>query len=249
LPNSVFEYGVSQWVRVNNQIGAPVRYRTDHAGLFVNREAVMPEPDRRVRRTRRILREALVSLILDKGYDRITVQDILDRADVGRSTFYAHYRDREALLVSCFDDMRDELRREFDATSPAGSRNPPGPAAVIFGHAHRHRDVYRALCGRHGGNLVYRHLHQLVGDLLREHLRPHLAAAGSDLPVEVVAEFYTSAALGVLTWWVDQDFGYEPARLAGMYQRLAETGFLGAVGQDTPIGGGGRGPASPLPTK
>jgi hypothetical protein len=78
--------------------------------------------------------------------------------------------------------------------------------AALFDHAHRHRAVYQALCGRQGGNLVYRHLRRLVGDLLREHLQPHLIAAGSDLPVDVVAEFYTSAALGLLTRWVDHDF-------------------------------------------
>ena len=121
----------------------------------------MPELDRRVRRTRRILHEALISLILEKGYGRITVQDILDRADVGRSTFYVHYRDKEALLVTSFDDLRDELQRTIEAMAPGV---PPVdtalPAAVIFEHAHRNRRVYRALCGKQGGNLVYGHLHE-----------------------------------------------------------------------------------------
>ncbi|MBO0803611.1 MAG: TetR/AcrR family transcriptional regulator [Nocardiopsaceae bacterium] len=59
----------------------------------------MPGTDRRVRRTRALLHQALIELILEKGYGRITVQDILDRADVGRSTFYSHYRDKDALLL------------------------------------------------------------------------------------------------------------------------------------------------------
>jgi AcrR family transcriptional regulator len=190
----------------------------------------MAGPDRRVRRTRRLISDAFVALILERGYDRITVQDILDRADVGRSTFYAHYRDKEALLVAAFDDMREELRGDLAAMTPGAPPAPTSPAGAIFAHAHRHQAVYRALCGRQGGNLVYRHLRHLVGDLLREHLRPHLAAAGSDLPVDVVAEFYTSAALGLLTWWVDHDFRYGPARLAHMYQRLAAPGLLTALG-------------------
>jgi AcrR family transcriptional regulator len=198
----------------------------------------MAELDRRVRRTRRILNEALIALVLEKGYGRVTVQDVLDRADVGRSTFYAHYRDKEALLVASFDDMRDELQREIDAMPPG--RPPPDPArpaAVLFEHAYRHRRVYQALCGKQGGDLVHRHLHRLLGDLVREHLRPHLAAAGEDLPVDVVAEFYTSAVLGLLVWWVDHDFRYGPGRLTGMYRRLAEPGVLAALsrpGQATP---------------
>jgi AcrR family transcriptional regulator len=188
------------------------------------------DQDRRVRRTRRILHEALISLVLEKGYERITVQDILDRADVGRSTFYAHFRDKEALLVTSFDTMRDDLQRDLDAMQPGElPADPTSPAAAVFGHAYRNRRVYRALCGKRGGNVVYRHLHGLVGGMLREHLRPHLVAAGSDLPAEVVAEFCTTAMLGLLVWWVDQDFPYGPARLARMYQRLAAPGVLAAL--------------------
>jgi AcrR family transcriptional regulator len=191
----------------------------------------MAESDRRVRRTRRILGDALVALILEKRYEQITVQDILDRADVGRSTFYAHYRDKEALLVAGFDDMREDLRRELAAMTPGVPPDPASPTGAIFDHAYRHRRIYQALCGRQGGNVVHRHLHRLIGDLLREHLRPHLATAGSDLPVDVVAEFYTSAALGLLIWWVNHDYPYRPDQLAGMYQRLATPGLLAALGE------------------
>jgi AcrR family transcriptional regulator len=184
----------------------------------------MVEQDRRVRRTRRILHEALIALILEKGYERITVQDVLDRADVGRSTFYAHFRDKEALLLTSFDGVRDELRQDFEAATPDQSpADPSRPAALLFAHAHRNRRVYRAICGRQGGPVVHRHLHRLVGDLLGEHLRPRLA--GADLPVDVVAEFYTSAALGLLVWWVDHDFRPGPDRLSAIYRRLATTGL------------------------
>jgi AcrR family transcriptional regulator len=191
----------------------------------------MAQQDRRVRRTRRILNEALIALIVEKGYSKITVQDILDRADVGRSTFYAHFRDREALLVACFDNVRDELRQEIDAMTPdASPPDPARPAAAIFAHAQRRRPVYRALCGKQGGAIVIGHLHGLVRGLLQEHLQPHLAAAGSDLPVEVVAEFYASATIGLLSWWVDRDFPYEPSHLTQMYRRLATPGMLAVLG-------------------
>lgn len=189
----------------------------------------MAEHDRRVRRTRRILHDALTTLVLEKGYERITVQDILDHADVGRSTFYAHFRDKEALLVACFDGMRDDLQREFAALAPGEPPDPAGPAAIVFHHAHRHRLVYKALCGRKGGNLVYRHLNRLISDLVREHLRPHLAAAGSDLPADVVAEFYAGATIGLLMWWIDQDFRYGPTRMAAMHQRLTAPGMVAAL--------------------
>jgi len=191
----------------------------------------MAQHDRRIRRTRRLLIEALIALIMEKGYSKLTVQDILDRADVGRSTFYAHFRDREALLVACFDNVRDELRTEIDAMTPGASLpDPARPAAAIFAHAQRRQPVYRALCGKQGGTIVIGHLHGLVRGLLYEHLQPHLAAADSDMPVEVVAEFYTSATIGLLSWWVEHEFPYGPSHLTQMFRRLAMPGMLAVLG-------------------
>jgi AcrR family transcriptional regulator len=65
--------------------------------------------DRRIQRTRRLLQDALVGLILEKGYEAITVQDILDRANVGRSTFYEHFYDKDDLLLSSFEFLRDDF--------------------------------------------------------------------------------------------------------------------------------------------
>jgi hypothetical protein len=80
--------------------------------------------------------------------------------------------------------------------------------------------VYRALCGKQGGSVVYRHLHNLIHDTLTKHLRPDLSPTRSDLPADIVAQFYTSTALGLLTWWIDHDFSPDPAWLATTYQRL-----------------------------
>jgi AcrR family transcriptional regulator len=188
----------------------------------------MPQAeDRRVRRTRRNLAEALIGLILHKGYERITVQDILDRADVGRSTFYAHFRDKEALLLSCFDGLREDLNQHLDANLPG--TGPAGPReqipSVIFAHAYRHRPVYRALCGRQGGHIVYGHLHALLTHALSPgvapDLAPDLASVPAQVPAAVAAEFYASALLGLLTWWVSQDFPNGPDWMAQMYDALA----------------------------
>ena len=69
------------------------------------REAMRTKPDRRVSRTRRALKEALTDLILEKGYEAVTVQDVIDRADVGRSTFYAHFIDKDDLLMAILADL------------------------------------------------------------------------------------------------------------------------------------------------
>jgi len=189
----------------------------------------MIEEDLRVRRTRRLLAEAFVALILEVGYERITVQEVLDRADVGRATFYARFRDKKALLEVCFDDMRDRLKAAMDTLTPSMPTESASPASVLFGHAYQHRPVYQALCGRHGGAVGYQYLHRLIGGLLREHLRPPLAAVHSTLPADMVAEFYTSATLGLLTWWIDQGFHYGPDRMAAMHDQLTPPGVIAVL--------------------
>ncbi|MGH9856414.1 MAG: TetR/AcrR family transcriptional regulator, partial [Acidobacteriota bacterium] len=93
---------------------------------MVKKKPANKRPDRRVQRTRELLRDALTSAVLEKGYEATTVQDILDRANLGRSTFYAHYRDKDELLVSGFEHLR-QIFEEYDGQLPHGG-NPERPA-------------------------------------------------------------------------------------------------------------------------
>jgi AcrR family transcriptional regulator len=180
--------------------------------------------DRRVRRTRKQLHDAFLELVIEKGYEKTTIQDILDRADVGRSTFYVHYRDKEALLTASFDAMAEQLERELDGIPAANPIDVTVPAALLFEHAYQNKRVYRALCGHQGGALVQRHLRRLMGDVLRKRLRPQPTRSGTDVPADVAAEFYTSAALGLLVWWIDHDFHGDHAWLTALYRKLAAPG-------------------------
>jgi AcrR family transcriptional regulator len=179
--------------------------------------------DRRVRRTRSSVADAFIGLVLERGYDKVTVQDILDRADIGRSTFYAHFRDKESLLLSCFDGLREELGAALAELNPA---DPRLPTLALFEHAYHNRRMYRALCGRAGGSIVERHLRTMIAGSLRAHLEPR---AGTRVPADAMAEFYTSALLGLLTWWVGQEFPHGPDHMASLYGQLAMPGILAAT--------------------
>jgi AcrR family transcriptional regulator len=185
----------------------------------------LTEIDRRVRRTRKALIDGFLSLVEEKGYEKTTVQDILDRADTGRSTFYAHYRDKEAVLLASFDDMQKEVRSQIDARAPAGrSIDIALPATLVFEHVYRYRPVVRALCGKQAGDRVMRYLHRLIAETLAEHLDAQHATNGCNPPAEVVAQFYAAAAIGLLTWWIQHDFCRGPAWLATTYKQIANHG-------------------------
>lgn len=114
--------------------------------------------DRRVRRTRATLHRALIELMIERGYDRVTVQDVLDRADVGRSTFYAHYRSKDDLLVvSGTEYLRATIaERGADAVR------------TMFDLAEVHPDVYRTLLGPKSNAVVIRGTRQMVADILAD---------------------------------------------------------------------------------
>ena len=178
--------------------------------------------DRRVRRTRAALQQALIELIVERGYDKVTVRDVLDRADVGRTTFYAHYRDKESLFASCFTDLRGDLQREMSALGRAdGPGDPTRPLRVLFEHVHRHAHVYRAVGTGH--------LHRIIREEMRDHLCTH---DGLLLPVDVVAEYHASALVGVLAWWVRGDFPYGPAQMAAMVRDMTTGGVAGVIHAD-----------------
>src|SRR5262245_3678348 len=144
--DSMFDSWLRSGHGVNNQ-SRPVRPLPNAGGPGVRerRHLMGPPPtDRRVRRTRELLRNAFVSLVHEKGYDRITVQDILDRADVGRSTFYAHFRDKEDLLRSGFEDVHAALAAEKEAAERQSGRDTPflQPLLAVFQHVEGYRGTW-----------------------------------------------------------------------------------------------------------
>ena len=175
-------------------------------------------PDRRVRRTKQRLKDALGSLIVEKGYDKITVQDLIDRADVGRSTFYAHYETKDDLLLSWTQLAADmELHMPQEETD-AGSIMP---SLALFRHLGEQHHLYRAMIGSRGIEIVIEMVH---GMLLRQatselERRPD-ASDQTTIPIEVRAEFLASSLLALLTWWLDNDIPYAPESMDEMYQEL-----------------------------
>jgi AcrR family transcriptional regulator len=182
--------------------------------------------DRRVRRTRELLRRALLSLIQEQGYDRITVQDILDRADVGRSTFYAHYRDKDDLLLSGFEDIRSALAAERAAAEQAagGTSEFLQPLLTVFRHVEAHRHFWQPLARKGGADVVVRILRDYVTDLVREHFRSQFPDATRQPQLGAAVQFVVGAFIGLGIWWLDNDVPYSAEELYSIFRRLTSQG-------------------------
>jgi AcrR family transcriptional regulator len=175
--------------------------------------------DRRVQRTRRTLREALLSLILDRGWEAFSVQDVCDRADIGRSTFYTHYADKEDLLVSGFDDFRKDLHEQLAPPPAEAEHVPPFRfARRLIEHAYEYRRLYRALVGKRGAQVVLRKFRELVIDLLRE----DLAAYGATGPsTETTLHFIAGGLVELLTWSFDTRNSVEAQEAERLFLQMA----------------------------
>jgi AcrR family transcriptional regulator len=183
--------------------------------------------DRRVRRTRELLRSALISMILEKGYERVTVQDIIDRADVGRSTFYAHFRDKEDLLVFGLEELRAAFQPD---AQQAGETHPgkraPSPTLAVFEHFARHREVWKAMVGKRGAEGFIRYLHGFLAELLRAQLEARAPKEQTQVPLDAVVEFAVHALIGLgVRWWLENDLPYSAEEMDQLYRRLTEPGI------------------------
>jgi AcrR family transcriptional regulator len=184
--------------------------------------------DRRFQRTEHQLREALIALILEKGYDAITVQDILDRANMGRSTFYAHYSDKEHLLLSGFQALFEAFQMEYIQTTPPG-RDPvemgKDLSLFFFRHAGSHRDLFKAMIGEQGGKVIMEHTQKYLTNLLRDHIATQLTGRNKETQADLLSHYISSSYLSLLTWWLNHNLPYSAEEMDSLYQKLVIPGI------------------------
>src|SRR5258708_24940011 len=125
---------------------------------------------RRVARTRRALHEALIRLIKRKGYDALTVQEIIDEADIGRATFYAHYRGKDDLLRGGFERLRGELKAARREAREGERDRPLTFSLAMFEHACAYPDVYRAMLGGQGSMIAVNEIRHVLAELANKDL-------------------------------------------------------------------------------
>lgn len=187
--------------------------------------------DRRVARTRAALHQALISLILEKGYGAITVEEICEAANVGRSTFYLHFTSKDDLKQSGLSHLRRQLV-EAAARAATGDQGTGrlGFSLAMFEHARDHLDLYRALAGSRGGTIALDTIRQILSELVRAEFTPAAASSADAMPRELVVQYVVGAFMAVLTWWLDGGAKMSPERIDAMFRRLA---FDGAIARNS----------------
>ncbi len=175
--------------------------------------------DRRSQRTRHLLGEALVALIREKDYSSITVSDIIDRANVGRSTFYAHYRDKDDLFVGELDRVIEVLSHHI----PNQKESPFFPSLGLFSHVGEEYELYKSLIWGSGIDLLIKHLQKSLSNRIEQGLQK--SGREFDVPLPILASFIAGSFLTLLKWWLENKMIYSPEEMDTIFQSLTMAGI------------------------
>lgn len=219
---------------MKNSVAIHVRYRT--LGRVSSRickrstERRMKEPerkqDRRAVRTRRLLHQALVGLLAERPYEAIAVREILERAEVGRSTFYMHFRDKDELLTS---GVREMVSAAYPGAPSPGNRSKDILAfsLPLFEHILQHRRTAPIGVGTAGWAVVHEHLRRVIAEMISGNLK---AAAHRGLkpharmPADLLVQYVASTFILVLRWCLEQRVEMSAREVNNLFLALVSPG-------------------------
>ena len=168
--------------------------------------------DRRVQRTRDALRDAMMALMLERGWDAIDVQTLCEQANIGRSTFYQHYANKEELLKASFTGLRNALMARAVANT-----SMPGQLAFVPGliaHVYEVQHMFRALLGRRSGHYVQDRFRELLIEMVLAGVPP---GKSRNWQAQAQAHYLAGALFELLAWWLGNNRPQKPKEIEALF--------------------------------
>jgi AcrR family transcriptional regulator len=187
--------------------------------------------DRRPLRTKQALIDALIGLMSVKHYEAISIKDIVDKANVGRSTFYVYYKTKDDLLQGGFERILDMLVRNIEFNE--SGQDFQLDTTFLFQHARGHYELFRTLLWGSGYKEFARSGHALLCAKLEERLsRVFQGKDDVSVPLPILAYSMAGSLLTLLQWWLENKMPYSPERMNEIFQGLVMTGIRNTLGLD-----------------
>ncbi|MGB8983217.1 MAG: TetR/AcrR family transcriptional regulator [Anaerolineales bacterium] len=199
-------------------------------------EATQNKTDRRKQRTRQSLRKALHELIKEKDYDAISIEDLTERANVGRATFYLHYKDKEDLLLEEFSDMANEKAQALsaipfsawlpapEAPLPPREKRPEPPLLIVFEHIYDNSKLYYILLKSERSSRIIERIRKIATEAIVQFVETKAQTEpiplGFKVPLEYFAAFFSGALLSTIDWWLEEEMQHTPAEMTHLFQSL-----------------------------
>jgi AcrR family transcriptional regulator len=172
----------------------------------------MSVADRRVKRSQRLLAEALISLTLEKGYDAVTIRDITERADVAYATFFRHYDDKDKLLDEVVNVILDDMSHLLQP-KPEAAELQVTVGTQIFEYVQAHSELCRVLLGSRGKERLIETLQTTRQDI-------SFPVTSGDIPLEIASYHFISAGIELIQWWLDHGMPYSSEKMGQVFATL-----------------------------
>ncbi len=187
--------------------------------------------DRRIRRTRRLLCDAMLALLVERNYEEITVQEITTHADLNRATFYHHFNHKDELLSTALEDRFDELVASFGDLPPGKAIwNDRTPDLLTFRHVAEHADLYKVLLSDRGmGHVIYRIINYIARYTQNRLITSHDRRTTPRIPEPLIAQHIAGSLFAMLSWWVANNMPYSPEEMAEMIHILCTNGVASVL--------------------
>jgi AcrR family transcriptional regulator len=186
-----------------------------------------PKSNLRVKRMQKLLREAVIELIEDRGFEALTIGEITERAMVSRAAFYRNYQDKYDLVEQIFEEAMSTL---LGAVSDLGQEHPAEIWVTFFEHIAEYERLYRALLGRKGSPWFVRKMREALSGLVKERGHfPHGSDGNSGIAHtfsdEFVPDLVSTLFVEAITWWLEHGRPYTPKEIATRSSLLAAALF------------------------
>lgn len=193
------------------------------------------QEDLRVKRTRRLIQNALIELVAEKGFEAATVGDIAARALINRSTFYRHYEDKYDLMAQIFKDvvvqMAGEIGLPMNDLISVDQAEAPKSWIKFFGHLSEHAKMYRAMLGPNGSPWFTFKMRDCLSDIVRQRIHAYGSGKTSgSVPEEAVAAFISNCCVGVIAWWLNSKNPAPPEQIAQWLSGFLLHGYFHTAG-------------------
>jgi AcrR family transcriptional regulator len=208
-------------------------------------QSLKNKTDRRIQRTRQSLRTALLELIKEKGYGTISIEEITERANVGRATFYLHYKDKEDLLLEEFSEMANEKVQvlseiPFSAWLPvqedaadARAKRPAPPLLIVFEHIYENSELYYILLKSEKSSRIVERIRKISTEAIVKFMETKAKTDPIPLhfnvPIEFFAAFFSGALLSTVDWWLEEEMRHTPREMTHLFQSLFFKGAANAI--------------------
>ncbi|MBE0690875.1 MAG: TetR/AcrR family transcriptional regulator [Anaerolineae bacterium] len=186
--------------------------------------------DRRVQRTRNLLKTALMQLVDEKGYDAVTIQAIVERANLGRTTFYSHYQSKDDLLLDHYADFAPWFVLRQFSYDELMSATPSVEFERFLQGMSDGKTIYLAITRAKDAEVIMRAIRQQMTAKLRASLRDAFPESAPRLPLDVLTNYIAGAQLSLIDWWLTNRTDYGAGDVARILHRLQRAALRDAYG-------------------